>query len=435
LGLAPAGWRNLLEYLRSIGFSEKEMLLAGLIKGKGEDNRFYDIFRYRIMFPIFDSVGRVIAFSGRTLDLSGNEAKYINSPETPIFKKAEVLYGFHLAKFGIRKMDFAMIVEGQMDLLMSHQGGFINTVATSGTALSEEHLKKIRRITDNLVVAFDLDKAGIQATKRALDLVLKFGFNVKIVNLMNSKDPADLAKENLSDFKKAIRESEDAVSFFWRVSKIEEIEKDKRYKIFKKEILPLLARLDNFAERSRLISKHKMSLVLGIREDFLWEEIKKMENILRDEEKGNLHNGETVSVKKDYKSTNTPLNIAITKLAGYLQRWNNKEDSLILNAQQKIQNTIGIEEFNRRLEMDKNELSRAVMEVELLGDDKILLEKYLKDLLYNFEMEWLKEQMTLCLNELSLAEKMENRSRVDEMLKKCQNVSSRINQLTKEKEL
>src|SRR3989344_7622906 len=124
------------------------------------------------MFPICDAAGRVIAFSGRSLKDDPKAPKYLNSPETKLFYKSEVLYGFHLAKNAIRKNDYAVLVEGQMDLIMSHQAGVHNTVASSGTALTESHLQRIKKITKRIIVGFDSDEAGIKAGKRAAELAV-----------------------------------------------------------------------------------------------------------------------------------------------------------------------------------------------------------------------------------------------------------------------
>ncbi len=145
LGFAENDWRSLFENFSQKGFSPKVLEQAGLIKKT--DKGYYDRFRSRIIFPIADSSGRSIGFSGRIFGVE-DDAKYLNSPETQLFKKSEILYGMDKAKLEIRKRDFALIVEGQMDLLMAHQAGTTNTIATSGTALTLEHLRLLRRLTN-----------------------------------------------------------------------------------------------------------------------------------------------------------------------------------------------------------------------------------------------------------------------------------------------
>jgi len=196
VGYAPSGWSNLYEMLKKKGYPDVIMDKAGLII-KGEKG-YYDRFRSRVMFPITDVSGRVVGFSGRIFGTENEKtAKYVNSPETELYNKSKILYGFDKAKLAIRKKGFCILVEGQMDLLMSHQAGLQNTVAVSGTALTEEHLKIINRLTDSLVIAFDSDDAGIDASRRGVDTALSIGMDVKIVALPKGLDPADLIlKEN-----------------------------------------------------------------------------------------------------------------------------------------------------------------------------------------------------------------------------------------------
>ncbi len=175
VGFAPDEWRSLGDFLAKKGVSESVMERAGLIVRSPKG--FYDRFRGRVMFPITDSSGRVIAFSGRilkegegkTLGASAS-AKYVNSPETDVFHKSRALFGFSQAKDSMRRADACVLVEGQMDLILSHQAGVTNAVASSGTALTSEHLDLIKRFTKNVVLAFDADSAGIAAAQRAGEL-------------------------------------------------------------------------------------------------------------------------------------------------------------------------------------------------------------------------------------------------------------------------
>lgn len=206
LGFAPADWRKLKDYLEAKGFSEKHVEHAGLIKKT--PHGAYDRFRSRIMFPIFDTSGRVVAFSGRIFieDISRatedqkNAAKYLNSPDTPLFNKSEIFFGLDKAKNTIKKYDFAILVEGQMDLLLLHQIGYTNTVAGSGTALTDKtqtkegllsHMGLIQRLTKNLLLAYDSDRAGINAARKAARIALSLGMNTKVIIMPNGVDPAD----------------------------------------------------------------------------------------------------------------------------------------------------------------------------------------------------------------------------------------------------
>lgn len=215
LGLARDGWNDLADHLRKKGFSEREIIDGGLAK-KSERGTLIDKFRNRIIFPIADSAGRVVAFSGRTFGAtaSPDAPKYLNSPETQLFKKSKILYGFDRAKQTIRKHGFAILVEGQVDLILSHQAGFTNTVAVSGTAFTEEHATLLRRMAENLVIALDADEAGLKAAGRAARQALTSGLNVKVAALPPGSDPAELISKSGADaWRERIREAKDIITF------------------------------------------------------------------------------------------------------------------------------------------------------------------------------------------------------------------------------
>ena len=171
------------------------MIKAG-VSGKNERGQIYDRFRGRITFPIFNYFGEVVGFSARILSDDGKSAKYVNSPETAIYNKSKILFGLNFAKESIRKNDEAVIVEGQMDCIAAHQAGFKNVVATSGTALTEQQLMMLGRLTKNLKFCFDRDAAGQTASRRAGELALKHGFRLKVIILTAAKDPDELIKKS-----------------------------------------------------------------------------------------------------------------------------------------------------------------------------------------------------------------------------------------------
>jgi DNA primase len=213
IGEAGDAWGEASEFFKKKGHTEKEIESAGLAK-KGERG-LIDKFRNRIMFPIADPAGRIVGFSGRTFGAkaSPDAPKYLNSPETPLFRKSHILYGFDRAKMAIRKHNFAVLVEGQMDLVLSHQAGWGNTIAVSGTAFTAEHAALIRRMSDNLVLALDADEAGIKAAGRAARAALQGGLNVKVARLPNGLDPADLIMKDADGWRAAIRDSKDIITF------------------------------------------------------------------------------------------------------------------------------------------------------------------------------------------------------------------------------
>lgn len=296
IGLAFDGWRNLYDELQKKGFSKKNLLETGLIKkveveahstGSGQE-KYYDTFRDRIMFPILDSAGRVVAFSGRTRkkeEENPNVPKYLNSPETKLFYKSDILYGFNLAKNYIRKLDYSVLVEGQMDLVLSHQAGVANTVASSGTALTELHLKKIGRLSNRVIIGYDSDKAGEAASKKAALLALSLGMEVKIATLEEGEDPASIIKKDPEIWKEALRNSKNAILFF--LDRAAEKNKDaKLAKDVRENVLPLLAAMQSEIEKSQLLKQ--IALKLGVGEEAVFKDLQKIKTAEDSRKKGEI---------------------------------------------------------------------------------------------------------------------------------------------------
>jgi len=259
IGYAKDEWRALKNYLKEKGFTEEQMFKAGLIKKADQGKESYDVFRDRIMFPIFDPSGRVVAFSGRTLKSEPGIPKYVNSPETELFKKSEIMYGYDKAKNGIRHYDFSLVVEGQFDLVLSHQAGYTNTVAVSGTALTAHHIMLLLRISKNVVLALDADRAGISAVKRSALPMLAHGMDVKVAHMPDGLDPADVVRNDPQELKRIVGNAMHVVEFLLRVLKLQT--KDERtYKLrVREEILPLLVAIDNRIDREHfegIIAEH-----------------------------------------------------------------------------------------------------------------------------------------------------------------------------------
>jgi DNA primase len=256
LGFAPAGWRGLLEALGTQGYVPKELAEAGLVKEADEKpGTWYDRFRNRLMFPIRDAAGRTVAFTGRALD-PADSAKYLNSPETGLFRKSEVLFGMDKAKDAIRSRGFAILVEGQFDLLLLHQAGFQNTIALSGTALSSQHLSLIKRYADNLMLCLDGDRAGLAASAKNARAALMAGMRVKAVRLPEGKDPADVVSEDANGpkvFSELVKNSQSVIEFFLSVLSASERDEFKLLRQVEAIVLPLVVAVKSPLERNRYV--------------------------------------------------------------------------------------------------------------------------------------------------------------------------------------
>ena len=254
-GPQQASWGVVKEYLQTKGYAETELLKAGLIKlsDKGKDP--YDVFRNRIMFPLFDQGGRVVGFSGRTMDTGPDVPKYVNSPETELYKKSELLYGYDKAKQGIRTLDFSLIVEGQFDVVMSHHAGYSNTVAVSGTSLTPEHVHLLERFSSRVVLALDGDKAGIAAVKRSAAIMLRRGLDVKVALLVGGKDPADIVLKDPREFKHMIGKSVHVIEFLLEVLLAQGLDGRTLKLKAREEVLPYIVLLPNYIDQDHFEGK------------------------------------------------------------------------------------------------------------------------------------------------------------------------------------
>ncbi|MBI5732259.1 MAG: DNA primase, partial [Candidatus Magasanikbacteria bacterium] len=218
IGVAMDGSDLLTKHLIKKGFNIQDIEKAGLCL-KTERGTYWDRFRARVMFPIHNHVGKVVAFTGRIMpgSESANVGKYVNSPETPIFQKSKILYGFDKTKNDIRQEHKAVMVEGQMDLLMIWQDGVKNVVATSGTALTDDHLTVLRRLADELVLSFDSDEAGQAAAERAIDMANAHDFSVKllVVDDPKLKDPADVVKAKPGHIAELVSKAKTAMEYYF----------------------------------------------------------------------------------------------------------------------------------------------------------------------------------------------------------------------------
>lgn len=217
IGWSPAGWSNLLEHLLSKGFPESLLLKTGLIQ-KSERGKIYDVFRERLLFPIHNLQGKIVAFGGRIIQESTGP-KYLNSPENPIFRKRRELFGLYFSKrFIDRDIRKIIVAEGYLDYLRLYEKGFKTAVATLGTALTEEHVQVLKRFADEAVVVYDGDQAGEAATLRGLEVFLEQDMSVKIVRLPQGFDPDDfLHQQGAEAFQKLLTDATDFYDFQYQI--------------------------------------------------------------------------------------------------------------------------------------------------------------------------------------------------------------------------
>ncbi|KXK02499.1 MAG: DNA primase [Chlorobi bacterium OLB4] len=215
LGYAKKDWNSLHDYFReNTEFSDDNLEKAGLIVKSTKDNKYYDRFRGRLMFPIFNESGKVVAFGGRKLFEDDNTAKYINSPESKIYNKSKILYGLNFAKDSIRSEKRVLLVEGYMDLIALVQAKFTNCVSSSGTSLTDDQVKILSRYTSNVSILFDGDFAGIKAAKRGIEKILQGGAELRITVFPENEDPDSyIANKGINEFGQLINSGSDFIEF------------------------------------------------------------------------------------------------------------------------------------------------------------------------------------------------------------------------------
>lgn len=281
LGYAPDANNALKQFLDQSGYTKKDMVSAGLI-GQSESDRYYDRFRNRIMFPVADLNSRVVGFSARIFEPSVKDkeqlatlAKYVNTPQTSIYDKSRLLYGLNLAKLDLRRQDKCLVVEGNMDVIMSHQAGVGHTIASSGTALTEGQLRIIKRYTDNLDLCFDADNAGQMARDRGVELALAHGFNVGVVTIAEDgiKDAADYVQRygaGWVEYAKSV--SRPFMDFYMHnIGKVHDASSAQGKKFISAKLLPLIKILPSKIEQSHWITE--LALLLKLKDELLMDEL------------------------------------------------------------------------------------------------------------------------------------------------------------------
>ncbi len=432
LGYAENEWHLLSEHLNQLNFNEEEIEKAGLLK-KGEPKEIggrvpiYDRFRGRIMFPLADSSGRVIAFSGRLFPEDDKSAKYLNSPETSIFKKSAVLYGLDKAKLSIKKHNFAILVEGQMDLLLSHQAGFQNTVATSGTAFSDElergnvvsNLGLLRRLSSNLLIAFDGDAAGVKACLRASKIAMSLGMDVKIASLPQGQDPADvISKQGKDAWRNIVRNSVSVIEFV--LQKILETTSTSDRKIgllIKEEVLPFVAILSSQIDQEFFLKK--ISGKTGIPEGTLKSDLQQAAVQSQSDKKiiESIEQQKKDLAKKDY---------ILRRLIGitFAQKDLDKKNKILADILKSSNLTEDL--IKKNYEDIREDL---IYEAEVFYAGGVDMTRDIEELLKNLKEETLKEELARKVQELYSAEESGDDMKIKEILIQCQKLSRLIEEI------
>ena len=292
IGFALPGWDNLIKYLvKKKNYKEELLESAGLINKKTGGSGYFDKFRGRIMFPLLDAGGKMVGFFGGILPglEKENEPKYLNSPETEIYHKGRMLFGFYQAKQTIREKKRVVLVEGQTDLISSFGAGVSESVAVGGTALTEDQIEMISRLAKTIYLSFDADEAGLLAIKRAVEMAEKRGLDVKVVQIEGGKDPDEVARKYPNKWKEMVEKAVDVYDFVMTKA-MKKYDKNNVHGIKKitEEVVPFLSKIENSVVREVWI--RKFADKLGVEVGIVKDEVERFKMGKKTQERANTFN-------------------------------------------------------------------------------------------------------------------------------------------------
>ncbi|MFH1233485.1 MAG: DNA primase [Patescibacteria group bacterium] len=401
IGYSLDSWENLIIFLKSKGFNENEIFLAGLTVKKEHSQGFIDRFRGRIMFPLSDVNGSIVGFSARVRpDKEALEklGKYINSPQTMIYDKSKILFGLDKARMSIKKEDIAVLVEGQMDVITAHQAGFTNVIASSGTALTVDQVAIIKRYSANLFLAFDMDKAGDLATERGIAQAMQAEMNIKVIEIPNGKDPDEFIKSQPDKWLNVVASAKPMMQYYFdkTFAKFNSGQyDDKRNAI--KILLPVIAKLGSKIEQDYWLKR--LSQTIDIAEAVLKEALieldKKIKNIVSTKtNKQPLVKNQLVKQNREEMLSELLLALIIKQPAQIEYATNNiKPDEIVGEINQFIY---------RNLIIYYNKITEALIDQpEILAKEKEMDCRDFSNWLSEQQEDGIQSRMTDCVNKLN----------------------------------
>ncbi len=431
IGYAPEGWDNLSKLLSSKRIDVEMMSQSGLIVLK-QDRGFYDRFRDRIMFPIFNEHGIAVGFTSRLLpEKEKNEkygGKYVNTPETLIYHKSNILYGFHLAKDEIKKQKTVIVVEGNMDFILSYQAGVKNVVASSGTAFTSQQLNILKRYATDMVFCFDMDDAGRNAFKKSLVDAWAFGFNVSALYIPSGKDPADLVLMDRETWIKVSSKKIPAIDYLIFLAEKRDklsFRTDEGKKFVFREILPFVKILPNPLDKQKYINI--LSDKMDVDPEFVKESLQKISA-----NRAVVSKNRRESVKNTSKNINIE-DIIISLSAKYPKIAIEVDSGFSLS--EYFSDSKHIDMF-AKIKANKINLS-DYPEYEMIYEKEYsdFTDKEAKDELINLSKNMIKkklsEELKILTKQMQIEEKHQNKSKIDELLNKMNQITSKLNKLDK----
>ncbi|MCG2691601.1 DNA primase, partial [Microgenomates group bacterium] len=437
LGYSVNQWQGLTDYLtKKKGYKLNELEQAGLaIKGNG--GRYYDRFRGRIMFPLFDHRGRVVGFAGRVLDPEAKEAKYINSPETVLYHKSLILYGLEITKEAIKKANRAIVVEGELDAISSYQAGVKNVAAIKGSALTEGQIELLKRFCENVSLALDSDSAGEAASRRGIELAEKLGLSVRIIRVKSGKDPDECAQKSARLWKDSVKEAVAIYDFLIEAGVkqygVKTVEGKRK---LSQEMAGVLAKVENEVIKAHYMKK--LAKVLEVEEEAVRMEVEKKEKV------GQVENVEKVAKAEQGKTRQERLEeyllalilqadkemkkfvslvkpeewgeTVIKKILEQLQQWFKKDKEWEIN------------KFVRSLteELVAQVDAAYLLDLGRLTEDRDRLEREIEKTLLDIKRLNIKQKLERLAKEINQAEKEKDRVKLSKLQKEFREMAKSL---------
>lgn len=448
IGYAPDQWELLTKYLLKKGFGIDDLVASGLtIKREGADAKsgrgFYDRFRGRVMFPICDPHGNVVGFTGRVLiETENSGGKYVNTPETLLYDKSRVIFGLHRAKTEIKAKDFAVLVEGQMDVVACHQAGMSNVVAASGTALTPEQIKLIKRYTSNIAMAFDSDSAGQKAGKRGIELAVEENMKVKVIIIPEGagKDADECLKKHPDVWFGAVKSAEDVMDWYFKITlrgidKNNITDKQRASQI----LLERISLIPGGVERDEWLKRLSEELYVDL--GVLRDEIKKVKRVQSVAPKNKtMHTVQKKELINQVQSPLAPLSerlwMLILRNPGLYPMIRNSlkceyfvvSDHLALyetvEAVYNKENNLNLEEIRQKIPSNGavNIVDRLLMRLDSESSESVPVNQEVENILRRIKEKWREQHGKEIQIAISAAEKAKNTVEVERLLAELQNL-------------
>jgi DNA primase len=448
IGYVPDQWDLLTQYLLKKGHGIDDLVVAGLTIRRDNANAktgqgFYDRFRGRIMFPIHDVHGSVVGFTGRVqVETEKSGGKYVNTPQTAVYDKSRVVYGLYRAKKEIKTNNLIVMVEGQTDVISSHQVGIKNVVASSGTALTEHQVKILKRYSNNINMAFDSDDAGQKAAKRGIDIALQEGMSIKVIQIPEGlgKDPDQCIKNNSQVWTDSIKNAKHIMSWYLQKALADKDLNDPHQKqIVADEVLPEIARIPFAVEKDHWL--RELSSKLNVEVGVLREDLARISSNQKSKVISHKSNSQTPMIQLS-KLKSDRLTLLFERFFAVVIKFNGNLKSEILNLKSEWISTSTYQSLYNALKKDYTSIEQVRIELDVENTENIVDVLQMKgDLVYagmdedgskkeavmlveQIQKEWTKARRFQLQHQIELAEKAGDSERLNELIKEFQEVQS-----------